>query len=174
MPRNKLGLISIQIFTIFQNVTQLILFIIAKPLTVVCELTILVVFQSIGLHRSYKVWKSDYLWSITAIFREVQCNIKMLQCHWFKPMCTSVPMEKQNYAPHFKVLICRMNSFWAQWHGSILIICYSSLKMVVLLHRLVALDKYTLTIYRSLAKHSRPIFSNCSQFGRLSLKVDYL
>ena len=51
MPRNKLGLISIQIFTTFQNVTELILFIIAKPLTVVCELAILIVVQGIGLHH---------------------------------------------------------------------------------------------------------------------------
>ena len=43
--------------------------------------------------------------------------------------------QKQSYIPLLKVLMCGMNAWGAQWHGGIFILQYTSLKMVLLLHK---------------------------------------
>ena len=84
MPRNKLGLISIQIFTTFQNVTELILFIIAKPLTVVCELAILIVVQGIGLHHPRSRYNGLAKVSITNLRYVSGLNIGLVEAKALK------------------------------------------------------------------------------------------
>ena len=43
--------------------------------------------------------------------------------------------QKQSYVLILKVLMCGMKVQGAQWHGSIFILQYTSLKMVLLLHK---------------------------------------
>ena len=51
-------------------------------------------------------------------------------------LITFEPLEqKQSYIPLLKVLMCGMNVWGAQWHGGIFILRYTSLKMVLLLHK---------------------------------------
>ena len=51
-------------------------------------------------------------------------------------LITFEPLEqKQIYIPLLKVLMCGMNAWGAQWHGGIFILQFTSLKMVLLLHK---------------------------------------
>ena len=51
-------------------------------------------------------------------------------------LITFEPLEqKQSYIPLLKVLMCGMNAWGAQWHGGIFILQFTSLKMVLLLHK---------------------------------------
>ena len=51
-------------------------------------------------------------------------------------LITFEPLEqKQSYIPLLKVLMCGMNVWGAQWHHGIFILQYTSLNMVLLLHK---------------------------------------
>ena len=51
-------------------------------------------------------------------------------------LITFGPLEqKQSYIALLKVLMCSMNARRAQWHGGIFILPYTSLQMVLLLHK---------------------------------------
>ena len=42
---------------------------------------------------------------------------------------------KQSYIPHLKVLVCGINASTSQWYGCIFILCYTHLKLALLLHK---------------------------------------
>ena len=42
---------------------------------------------------------------------------------------------KQSFIPHLKVLVCGINAFSSQWCGCIFILCYTHLKLALLLHK---------------------------------------
>ena len=51
-------------------------------------------------------------------------------------LITFEPLEqKQSYISLLKVLMCGMNAWGAQWHGGIFILQFTTLKMVLLLHK---------------------------------------
>ena len=41
----------------------------------------------------------------------------------------------QSYIPHLKVLVCGINSSSSQWCGYIFMLCYTHLKLALLLHK---------------------------------------
>ena len=64
------------------------------------------------------------------------CFTKEIWTFIFWWLITFEPLEqKQSYIPLLKVLMCGMNAWGAQWHGGIFILQYTSLKMVLLLHK---------------------------------------
>ena len=64
------------------------------------------------------------------------CFTKEIWTYIFWWLITFEPLEqKQSYVPLLKVLMCGMNSWEAQLHGGIFILQYTSLKMVLLLHK---------------------------------------
>ena len=51
-------------------------------------------------------------------------------------LITFEPLElKQSYIPHLKVLMCRINALDVQRCGYIFILCYTHLKLALLLHK---------------------------------------
>ena len=53
-------------------------------------------------------------------------------------LITFEPLElKQSYIPHLKVLMCGINSQSHQWRGCIFILCYTHLKLELLLHKII-------------------------------------
>ena len=51
------------------------------------------------------------------------------------------PLElKQSYTPHLKVLVGGINASSSQWCGSIFIMCYTHLKLALLLHKTVLVN----------------------------------
>ena len=82
-------------------------------------------------------------------------------------LITFEPLEqKQSYIPLLKVLMCGMNAWGAQWHGGIFILQYTSLKMVLLLHKtaLVNFPMATTVIWETIVEIKR------AYIGKVPLK----
>ena len=87
--------------------------------------------------------------------------------------------QKQSYIPLLKVLMCCMNAWGAQWHGGIFILQFTSLKIVLLLHK-TALDNFPMatTVYQrwdiySWKTHSIKIQFAYPVFQKSSLQISY-
>ena len=46
----------------------------------------------------------------------------------------------QSYTPHLKVLVGSINAFGSQWCGCIVIMCYTCLKLALLLHETILVN----------------------------------
>ena len=68
-------------------------------------------------------------------------------------LITFEPLEqKQTYIPLLKVLMCGMNAWGYQWHGGIFILQYTSLKTVLLLHKIALVNFPMATTVYSISK----------------------
>ena len=87
-------------------------------------------------------------------------------------LITFEPLEqKQSYIPLLKVLMCGMNAWGAQWHGGIFILQYTSLKMVLLLHKtaLVNFPMATTVSKNNLQKSEGFVKYHCIYFISLAV-----
>ena len=51
-------------------------------------------------------------------------------------LITFEPLElKKSYIPHLKVLVSGINAFSPQWCGCIFVLCYTHMKLALLLHK---------------------------------------
>ena len=88
-------------------------------------------------------------------------------------------MAKYSYIPHLKVLMGGINAFSSQWCGCIFIMCYTLLKLVLLLHETVPLNfpsGTTVCVFHGIEDIKNPQFdgSLVVQFGILSCKFYFV
>ena len=85
-----------------------------------------------------------------------------------KVVITFEPLKiNQSYIPHLKELVCGINTFSSQWCGWIFIVCYTHLKLALLLHKTVLVNfPIATTVSKSAAQMV------CRVQLALELKVD--